>query len=85
MPPPNLAADAPVLNVFQPLRVNFFPMRGKEADEMIAHDAERFFRLRITQKPLLADARFDRDFAALTKADVVLVRLNFRKQSPFFQ
>src|SRR5437762_5061447 len=59
MPPPHLPADAPVLNVLQPLRVNFFPMRRIEPNQVFAHDRKRFFRLRIPQKPLLADPRLD--------------------------
>ena len=41
MSPPNLATDAPVLNVLEPLRINLFPMRWKETNEMIADDRER--------------------------------------------
>ena len=85
MAPPNLAADAPILNVFQPLGVNFFPVRRKEADKTIAHHAERLLRFRIAQKPLLAEARFNRHFAALAETDVVFVRLRFRKQFSLFQ
>src|SRR6266516_7453018 len=72
--PPNLSANAPIANVFQPLSVNFFPMRRKEADEMIPHNGECFLRFRVTQKPLFADTRFNRDITPLTEADVVLVR-----------
>ena len=75
MAPPNLTADAPVLNVLQPLRVNLFPMRGKETNQVIAHHRERFLRFRITQKPLLAQSRLDRNVAAIAEADVVFVRL----------
>src|SRR4029077_4394068 len=85
MSPPNLATDAPVANVLQPLRVNFFPMPWKETDQVIAHHVERFLRLRITQKPLLAQTRLDRHFAALTEPDVVFVRLFFREQIRFRQ
>ena len=73
MSPPDLAANAPVPNVLQPLRVNLFPVRGKKADEMISHDGERFFRLRVTQKPLLANPRFYWHIAPLTETDIVLV------------
>ena len=75
--PPNLSANAPIANVFQPLSVNFFPMPRKEANEMIPHHGERFFCFRVTQKPLLADARFYWNITPLTEADVVLVRLRF--------
>ena len=85
MSPPDLAADAPILNVLQPLRVNLFPVRGKEPDQMIAHHGERFLRFRITQKPLLAQPRLDRHVAALAEADIVLMRLRFRQQPLLLQ
>src|SRR5204862_5178902 len=52
---------------------------------MLAHYGERFLRFRVTQKPLLAQARLDRDFAPLAKADVVFIRLGFREQSLLLQ
>jgi len=52
-------------------------MPRKEADEMSPYHGERFFRLRVTQKPLLANARFYWDVAPFTEADIVLVRLRF--------
>ncbi len=85
MTPPDLAADAPILNVLQPLRVNLFPMHGEKTNEVIAHDGERFLRFRIAQKPLLAQARLDRDFASFAEADVVFVWLGLREQSLFLQ
>ena len=85
MSPPNLAADAPVLNVREPLLVNFLPMLREEADEMFFNNRERFLRFRIMQKPLLAESRLDRDIAAVAEANIVLVGLGFRKQSPFLQ
>ena len=75
MAPPNLAADAPVLNVLDPLRVNLFPMRGKETNQMITDNSECFLRLRISQKPLLAQSWLDRNFTPLAETDIVLVWL----------
>src|SRR5207249_4127655 len=75
MPPPNLAADAPILNVFEPLRVNLFPVRREKTDEMIAHHGERFFCFWIAQKPLLADTQLNRQIATISKADIFFVRL----------
>ena len=85
MSPPHLPADAPVADVLQPLRVNFFPMQGKEADEMIAHNGERFFRFGITQEPLLADAGLDRHIAAIAESNIVFIRLAFGQRSPALQ
>src|SRR6266568_9555780 len=79
--PPNLPADAPIPNVLEPLGVNLFPMRRKKPNEMIAYYVERFLRFRIAQEPLLADPRLDRHIAAVAKADIVFVRLGFRKQT----
>ena len=78
MSPPDLSTDAPVLNVFEPLRVNFFPMLREETDEMFLHDCKRFFRFRITKKPLLAQSRLDRHVAAIAEANIIFVRLCFR-------
>src|SRR5437588_6941869 len=85
MSPPDLAADTPVLNVLQPLRVNLLPMRREKSDQMLAHHRERFLRLWIPQKPLLAYARFDWDFAAIAEAHVVLVGLGFCQQPTLLQ
>ena len=85
MSPPHLPTDAPVADVLQPLRVNFFPMHGKEADQMIAHNGERFFRFGITQEPLLADAGLDRHIAAIAEPDIVFIRLRLRQRSPRLQ
>src|SRR5713101_359412 len=85
MSPPNLTANAPVSNVLEPLCVNFFPVRGKETDEMIAHRGECCFRFWITQEPLLAQARLDWHITAIAEADIVLVRLCFGKKMSVLQ
>src|SRR5207248_4236768 len=85
MPPPHLSANAPVLNVLQPLPINLFPMCRKEANQMFAHDCQRFLRLWIMQEPLLADPRLDRNVAPVAEADVVFVRLRLRQHSFFLQ
>src|SRR5262245_54053234 len=75
MTPPDLAANTPVLNVLEPLRVNSFPMLREKSDQMFTHNLERFLRLWVAQKPLLAHPRFDRHLAAFTEAYIVFVRL----------
>ena len=85
MTPPDLSADAPILDVLQPLHVNLLPMRREKTDEMLAHHRERFLRFRITQEPLLAQTRLDRNSGALAEADIVFVRLSFREQPPLSQ
>ena len=79
MSPPDLPADAPILNLLEPLCVDFFPVCGKETDQMIAHDGERLLRFRITEKPLLAQAWLDRHFTALAEADVICIWFCLRK------
>ena len=81
MPPPELAADAPVLDVLQPVVVNLRPALGmKTASRRSATHRARFLHARILQEPLLAQARLDRHIGALAEADVVLVRLFLRQQ-----
>ena len=53
-------------------------MGWKETDEMITDDFERFFCFRVTQEPLLTDARLDGHVAAVAEPDVVLVCFGFR-------
>src|SRR4029077_17878326 len=71
--PPHLTAYAPVANVLQPLRINFFPVRWKETDEMVTDNCQRFFCFRITQEPLLTESRLDWHVAAVAESDVVLI------------
>ena len=78
--PPDLAANAPVLNVLEPLRVNFFPMPWEETNQMIPHhDVKRLFLFRIFQKPLFANTRFDWHFTTLAEPNVVFVGFDFGK------
>src|SRR5262245_27246242 len=81
MSPPHLTADTPVANVLQPLRVNLFPVRWKETDEVITDNCQRFLRFRVTQEPLLTESRFDRHVAAVAEPDVVLIWLGLRQKS----
>src|SRR5207237_6195874 len=85
MTPPHLPADAPVLNVLQPLRVDLLPVHRVKPNQVFANNVERFLRLRIPQKPLLADPWLDWDFAAIAEADVVLIRLGFCQQPTLLQ
>src|SRR5207249_6382103 len=77
--PPNLSADAPVLNIREPLRINFLPMLREEANEMLFYDRERFFRLRITQKPLFAQPWLDRHFTAIAETDIIFILISLRQ------
>ena len=78
MTPPNLPADAPILNVPEPLLIDFLPMHRKETDQVLADHAKRFLGLGIMQKPLFTQPWLDRNAGAFTEADRALVRLGFR-------
>ena len=79
--PPDLAADAPVLDVLQPLRVHLFPMLREKANQPVAHHGEGLGSFRITQEPLFAQARFDGHLGAFAETHVVLVCFLFGKQA----
>ena len=81
MAPPELAADAPILDVLQPVLVNRFPALGTKTNRARWTDrGARFLDPRIFQKPLLAQPRLDRDAGALAEAHRALMRLLFREQ-----
>ena len=85
MSPPDLPADAPILNVLQPLRINLLPVPGEKADQVLAHHRQRFLCFRVTQKPLLAQSRFDRDAGSFAEADCILIRLFLSQQTSLGQ
>src|SRR5262245_36038933 len=74
MSPPELAADAPVLDVLEPVEVNFAPALGEKLDVAVADRGLRFLDARITQPPLPREARLDRHIGAFRIAHVVRVR-----------
>ncbi len=80
-PPPELARDAPVLDVFQPVVVDLFPRSGEETDELVAHGVARLHGHRVLQEPLLGEPRLDRHARAFAVAHVVLVRLLLHQQA----
>ena len=73
VPPPQLAADAPILDVRHPVLVNFRPAPGHKPDPARDHRIQGGRHLRIPQKPLLAQPRLDRHVSPLAKADIVVV------------
>ena len=81
MAPPKLPADAPILNVFQPMLIDVFPtLRAKTDRAFWPNRRARFLHLRILQKPLLAQPRLDWDPGAFAETDGALVRLFFGQQ-----
>jgi len=79
MPPPELTADAPVLDVFHPVEVGLLPALGTEGDLVLGHGIGRFRYAGITQEPLHGNARFDRDIGAFGVTDGVLVFLDLHE------
>ena len=82
MTPPELAADAPILNVLQPMLVNRFPtLRAKMNRTIRANRGTRFFHLGILQEPLLAQAGLDRHAGPLAESNRAFMRF-FLRQKP---
>ncbi len=88
MAPPQLARDAPVLNVLEPLVVNGLPLLRKDVDLAARDDIERDLRNRLARMqrprrrrlahrhvPLLGQHRLDHFAGALTARHRHLVRL----------
>ena len=83
MTPPQLAADAPILNVRQPMVINLGPAVGMKFHPALGHAGFGFRHGGIFQKPLFAQARLDGHIRALAEPDVVLVRLGFNHHALF--
>src|SRR5208337_1646823 len=72
MAPPELARDAPVVNVLHPLEVGFLVHLRREADVFLADGCFGFVCQRLNlDEPLRREARLDNRFAAVAMADVV--------------
>ena len=77
--PPELAADAPVLDAFHPVGKGLLPPVGAEVDLVIGDGGGGLFDAGVLQKPLHGNARLDRDIGALAEADTVLVVLDLHE------
>ena len=75
MPPPELPADAPVLDVAHPVVVNFCPAVGEEFHPALGHHGARRRNAGISQEPLFAQAWFNRHVGPFAESHVVGVRL----------
>ena len=84
MPPPKLTADAPVLNVRQPVVIHFRPAFGMKFHPARRHARPGWFHGGIFQKPLFAQARLNRHTRPLAETDIVLVRLFFDEHALLF-
>ncbi len=95
VPPPDLARDAPVTEVIDPVEVRFFEPVGNDRDLLRAHHLlHHFFQADLApfpvhdglihvDEPLLFDLRFDHALAALAERDVVDVILFDGHQQAF--
>ena len=83
MPPPHLAADAPILQVGHPVVIDLRPAVGVEFHLAVGHDGLAFLHARVFEEPLLAQTALDRHVGALGVAEVVLIRLFFDEAADF--
>ena len=72
--PPELARDAPVANIFEPLQQDGALIVGDDLDQSVENDFGGGLGERLHfQEPLRGDARLDDGFAAVAGADGVSV------------
>ena len=84
--PPDLAADAPVLNIVHPFEVGLFPLFGNDAGASRFHRGNGFLRQRPNlDVPLQAGIGLDNRFAAIAMPHGVVVGLNTFQKPLFFQ
>src|SRR5690606_27061367 len=81
MPPPQLAGDAPGLDVPHPLEVGLLPVLGDELRTSILNRLDGLFRqLGGVHIPLVRQPRLDRNAGAISVRDHVRIRLDFFEQ-----
>ena len=85
MAPPELTADAPVLDIFEPVEVSLGPAFRVELDDTRGDGALGFFDLRVMDEPLFAEARFDGHVGPFGEAYRVLIRLNLNEGTELFE
>ena len=83
--PPELTADAPVLDVFQPVQVGLRPAFGVKLDDTRRDGPLGFVDFRVADEPLFAEARFDRYVGALGVTYRILVGLGLYQGAEFFE
>ena len=81
MSPPELAGNAPVLQVAHPVLVNLAPALGVELHRAGGDAFARGGNARVAQEPLFGKARLDRHLRAFADADLVFVRLFLDEQT----
>ena len=83
--PPELAADAPILDVLEPVEVGLRPAFRVELDDARSDGALGFVDLRVADEPLFAETRFDRHIGAFGVAHGVLVGLGLHQGAEFLE
>jgi hypothetical protein len=83
--PPELAGNAPVLEVLHPVGVGLGPALRAELDLAGGHRIGGFLDAGILEEPLHRNARLDRHVGALGETDVVLVFLHLEQQAHFLE
>ena len=85
MSPPELAADAPVLQTAHPIVIGLGPAFGVKLHGAIGHAVARLLLAWVLEKPLLRKARLNRHISAFAEADVVLVILRLDQRTQLIQ
>ena len=86
MTPPQLAADTPVLNVFEPVAVSRFVFSGHKLDVVVHHRRKGYFgKVLHVDKPLERQARLDSHLGAFREAHFVGVVFYLFEQSGCIQ
>ena len=86
VPPPQLPADAPVLDVVHPLKIGLLPAFRHKAHAPVAHRlARRRRQLPRVDKPLVGQVRLDHRVAAVAARHRVAVRALVFQQALFAQ
>ena len=82
MTPPDLARDAPVLDVAHPFEIGVFPVVGHKADAAVFHRLDCRFRQRLDlDVPLIGEKRFDNGAGAVAARHHQFVVLDFFQQA----
>ena len=74
--PPELAGDAPVVDILHPVIIGLAEALGHELDAPVAHGLDGGLGQRLhLDEPLRARHRLDRRTAAVARADIMIIRL----------
>ena len=85
MSPPELAADAPILQVAHPVVVRLRPALRVKLHRPIRHTRARRLLTGVLEEPLLRQPRLNRHIRPLTEPDVVRVILRLHQRANSLQ